>query len=33
LLTDVDTMLDAHAVARICPGSRFAAALYAAVGA
>jgi hypothetical protein len=33
LLTDVDTMVDAHAVARICPGSRFATALYAAVGA
>jgi glycosyltransferase A (GT-A) superfamily protein (DUF2064 family) len=32
-LTDVDTMVDAHAVARAVPGSRFAAALYAAVGA
>ncbi len=32
-LTDVDTMVDAHAVARACPGSRFAAALSAAVGA
>ncbi|HEX3259699.1 MAG TPA: DUF2064 domain-containing protein [Pseudonocardia sp.] len=31
-LTDVDTMVDAHAVARACPGSRFAA-LLAAVGA
>jgi uncharacterized protein len=31
-LTDVDTMVDAHAVARACPGSRFAAQL-AAVGA
>jgi hypothetical protein len=31
-LTDVDTMADAHAVARACPGSRFAA-LLAAVGA
>ena len=33
VLTDVDTIVDAHAVARICPGSRFATALYAAVGA
>jgi glycosyltransferase A (GT-A) superfamily protein (DUF2064 family) len=33
LLTDVDTMVDAHVVARACPGSRFATALYAAVGA
>ncbi|MBV9922268.1 MAG: DUF2064 domain-containing protein [Pseudonocardia sp.] len=32
-LTDVDTMVDAYAVARVCPGSRFAAALLAAVGA
>lgn len=31
-LTDVDTMVDAHAVASACPGSRFAA-LLAAVGA
>ena len=31
-LTDVDTMVDAHAVARACPGSRFAT-LLAAVGA
>ena len=31
-LTDVDTMVDAHAVARVCPGSRFAA-LLATVGA
>jgi glycosyltransferase A (GT-A) superfamily protein (DUF2064 family) len=32
-LTDVDTMVDAHAVAQTVPGSRFAAALSAAVGA
>ena len=32
-LTDVDTMVDAHAVALACPGSRFAAALLTAVGA
>jgi glycosyltransferase A (GT-A) superfamily protein (DUF2064 family) len=32
-LTDVDTMVDAHAVARAVPASRFAAALHAAVGA
>ncbi len=30
-LIDVDTMVDAHAVARACPGSRFATALYAAI--
>ena len=32
-LTDVDTIIDARAVARACPGSRFAIALHAAVGA
>ena len=32
-LTDVDTMVDARAVARACPGSRFAVALHAALGA
>jgi glycosyltransferase A (GT-A) superfamily protein (DUF2064 family) len=32
-LIDFDTMVDARAVARACPGSRFAAALHAAVGA
>jgi uncharacterized protein len=32
-LTDVDTMVDARAVARVCPGSRFAAVLRATVGA
>jgi hypothetical protein len=32
-LTDVDTIVDARAVARACPGSRFAVALHAAVGA
>lgn len=32
-LTDVDTMADARAVARVVPGSRFAAALRTAVGA
>lgn len=31
-LTDVDSMVDARAVARACPGSRFAAALRVAVG-
>jgi glycosyltransferase A (GT-A) superfamily protein (DUF2064 family) len=32
-LTDVDTIIDARAVARACPGSRFAVALHAAFGA
>jgi glycosyltransferase A (GT-A) superfamily protein (DUF2064 family) len=32
-LTDVDTIADARAVARVCPGSRFAAELRASVGA